>query len=91
MATTPKFDGFQMCRPSTRSTYFDVIEIAEHNAYGQNAGERTSMPTLMPEIYELARCGHDPEKSRASTISTPIAVQMANTVRDQLSRNPNVT
>ena len=46
----PKFDGFQMWRPSTRITYFDVIEMAEHSAYGQNAGERISMPTLMPEM-----------------------------------------
>ena len=45
----PRFDGFQRCRPSTRITYFDVIEMAEQSAYGQNAGERTSMPTLMPE------------------------------------------
>ena len=30
--TMPKFEGFQMCRLSTRSTYFDVIEIAEHSA-----------------------------------------------------------
>ena len=50
MATTPKFVGFQMCRPSTRRTYFEMIEIAEHSAYGQNAGERTRMPTLMPEM-----------------------------------------
>ena len=50
MATMPKFDGFQRCRPSTRSTYFEVIEIAAHSAYGQNAGERTRMPTLMPEM-----------------------------------------
>ena len=32
IATIPKFDGFQMCRLSTRSTYLDVMEIAEHNA-----------------------------------------------------------
>ena len=44
----PKFEGFHRWRPSRRSTYFDVIEIAEQSAYGQNAGERTSMPTLMP-------------------------------------------
>ena len=56
----PKFDGFQRCRPLTRSTYFDVIEIAEHSAYGQKAGERTRMPTLMPVMYALARCGHLP-------------------------------
>ena len=50
IATMPKLDGFQRWRPSTRSTYFEVIEIAEHSAYGQIAGERTSMPTLMPEM-----------------------------------------
>ena len=32
MATIPRFDGFQRCRPSTRITYFDVIEIAEQRA-----------------------------------------------------------
>ena len=32
IATMPKLDGFQMWRPSTRSTYFDVIEIAEQSA-----------------------------------------------------------
>ena len=31
----PKFDGFQMWRPLMRSTYFDMIEIAAHSAYGQ--------------------------------------------------------
>jgi hypothetical protein len=87
----PKLDGFQMCRPSTRSTYFDVIEIAEQSAYGQIAGERTSMPMLIPEIYELARCGHRPHISRERMTSTPIAVRMASSVRDQLSRKPNVS
>ena len=48
--TMPKFDGFQRWRPPTRSTYFEVIEIAAHSAYGQNAGERIRMPTLIPEI-----------------------------------------
>ena len=48
IAEIPKFDGFQMWRPLTRSTYFDMIEIALHKAYGQKAGERTRMPTLMP-------------------------------------------
>ena len=46
----PKLDGFQMWRPLTRNTYFDVMEIALHSAYGQKAGERTRMPTLMPEM-----------------------------------------
>ena len=46
----PKFEGFQMWRPLTRNTYLDVIEIALHSAYGQKAGERTRMPTLMPVI-----------------------------------------
>ncbi len=26
----PKFDGFQRCRPFTRRTYFDMIEITLH-------------------------------------------------------------
>ena len=44
----PKFDGFQRCRPFTRSTYFDMTESTLHNANGQNAGERKRIPTLMP-------------------------------------------
>ena len=44
----PKLDGFQIWRPLTRSTYLEVIEIALHSAYGQKAGERTRIPTLMP-------------------------------------------
>ena len=31
IATMPKLDGFQMCRPSTRMTYFETIEIAAHS------------------------------------------------------------
>ena len=54
----PKFDGFQMCRPLMRSTYLDMIEIAAHSAYGQKAGERTRMPTLIPLMYALAGCTH---------------------------------
>src|ERR1700744_4711614 len=58
----PKFDGFQMCLPFTRSTYFDVMLIAAHSAYGQNPGERIRMPTLMPLMYALARLGNLPVK-----------------------------
>src|SRR6202044_4019712 len=56
----PKFDGFQICRFFTRRTYLDVIAIIAHNAYGQNAGERRRIPTLMPVIYALATFGHLP-------------------------------
>ena len=38
IATMPKFVGLQRCRPSTRIAYFEVIEMAEQSAYGQNAG-----------------------------------------------------
>ena len=31
-------------------TYFEVIEMAAHSAYGHTAGDRTSMPMLMPEM-----------------------------------------
>src|SRR6476660_7593593 len=65
----PKFDGFQRCRPFTRNTYFDMIERTLHNAYGQNAGERSSMPTLIPEMYALARLSHLPKKIRPRTSS----------------------
>ena len=47
-ALTPKFDGFQRCRPLTRSTYFDVIEIRLASTYGHRNGDRTRIPTLMP-------------------------------------------
>src|SRR3989337_3079808 len=60
IATIPKLVGFQMWRSLTRRTYFEVIEIAAHSAYGQNAGDRTRMPTLIPDTYALARCGHLP-------------------------------
>ncbi len=35
--------------PLTRMTYFEAMAIMLHSAYGQNAGERTRMPTLMPD------------------------------------------
>jgi len=50
IAEIPKFEGFQICRPFTRKTYFEVIESTLHKTYGQNAGERTKMPTLIPVI-----------------------------------------
>jgi len=48
------------------------------------------MPTLIPEMYALARCGHRPHNTRPKTISMPIAVVIASIVLDQLSRKPNV-
>src|SRR5438270_7390455 len=59
-ALTPRFDGFQRCRPSTLSTYFDVIEIRLASAYGHRNGDRTRIPTLIPVMYALAGCGHCP-------------------------------
>ena len=59
-ALTPRFDGFHRCRPFTRSTYFDRIEIRLAKKYGHRNGDRTRMPTLMPEMYALAGCGHVP-------------------------------
>ncbi len=88
IALTPKFDGFQMWRPFTRRTYFDVIEIALHRAYGQNAGDLTRMPTLIPEMYALARFGTFPTSSFPSTISNTNAVAIASNVRSKLSRIP---
>ena len=49
IATIAKLVGLNRCRPPTRITYFEVIAIAEVSANGQNAGDRTSMPTLMPD------------------------------------------
>src|SRR5678816_247753 len=77
----PKFDGFQRWRPFTRNTYFDMIESTLHNAYGQNAGERSRMPTLIPEIYALERLSHLPKKIRPSTISVTSAQTIAIAVR----------
>ena len=45
----PKLEGFQRWRPLSRSTYFEVIDSILHSAYGQMAGERTKIPTLIPE------------------------------------------
>ena len=59
-ALTPKFDGFQRWRPLYRRTYFDTIEIRLRSTYGQRNGDRTRMPTLMPVMYALARCGQRP-------------------------------
>ena len=59
-ALTPRFDGFHRCRPFTRSTYFDRIEIRLAKKYGHRNGDRTRMPTLMPEMYALAGCSHLP-------------------------------
>src|SRR4029450_195880 len=58
MALTPRFDGFQRCRPCQRIAYFEVIEIRLQSMYGQNAGERIRMPMLIPVMYALARWGH---------------------------------
>jgi hypothetical protein len=77
----PKFDGFQRCRPFTRNTYFDMIESTLHNANGQNAGERRSMPTLIPEMYALERLSHLPKKIRPSTSSVMSAQTIASAVR----------
>src|SRR5215213_5485232 len=77
----PKFDGFQRCRPFTRNTYFDMIESTLHNAYGQNAGERSRIPTLIPLIYALARLSHLPKKIRPSTSSVTSAQTIASAVR----------
>src|SRR5436190_19527855 len=66
---TPKLVGFQRCRPRTRSVYFDAMEMKLHRMYGHNSGERIRMPTLMPEIYALARYGHLPSHHRPRTNS----------------------
>src|SRR5215213_348610 len=76
----PKFEGFQRCRPFTRNTYFDMIEITLHNAYGQNAGDRMRMPTLIPEMYALERLSHLPKKIRPSTSSATRAQTIASAV-----------
>jgi hypothetical protein len=44
-----KFEGFQRWRPLTCRTYFEVIESVLPSAYGHMAGERTKIPTLIPE------------------------------------------
>ena len=59
-ALTPKFDGFQRCRPLSAQHVLrrDRDQAAEE--YGQRNGERTRMPTLMPVMYALAGCGQRP-------------------------------
>src|SRR6185369_7746840 len=84
-----KFDGFHKWRPFHRITYFDVIEIALHSAYGQKAGERIRMPTLMPVMYALARFGNLPYINRPNASSSSMAVAMASAVRVKLSSSPN--
>src|ERR1041384_6318317 len=77
----PKFEGFQRWRPFTRSTYFDMIDNTLHNANGHNAGERSRMPTLMPEIYALDKLIHLPRKIRPNTNSVTSAATIASAVR----------
>src|SRR5690349_24968482 len=76
----PKFEGFHKCRSFTRNTYFDMIDRTLHKAYGQNAGERMRMPTLMPVMYALARLSHLPKNIRPSTSSVMIAAKIASAV-----------
>src|SRR5689334_10237708 len=87
-ATMQKFEGFHKWRSFTRSTYFDMIERTLHNAYGQNAGERSRIPTLMPEMYALERFSHLPKKIFPRTSSVTSAATIASAVRSQLSRMP---
>jgi hypothetical protein len=49
--------------------------------YGHRNGDRIRMPTLMPEMYALAGCGHLPYVILPSTSSTAIAVTIATNVR----------
>ena len=58
-----------------RSTYFDMMEISAHSAYGQYAGERTRIPTLIPVCRRSPdaaicerRCG--PEISSVAMLTT---------------------
>src|SRR5215813_8381711 len=67
--TIEKFEGFHRCRPRNLSTYFDTIASAAAITKGQLASDRTRMPTLMPEMYALARFGHRPRRTRLSTTS----------------------
>ncbi len=48
IALTPKFVGFQMCRPFSRSTYFERIEMKLVKKYGHMNGDRMRMPALIP-------------------------------------------
>src|SRR3954452_9111236 len=64
-ALTPRFEGFQRCRPRQRIAYFDVMEIRLHSAYGQKAGEGIRMPTLTPVMWALAGDGRGRVTSRA--------------------------
>jgi hypothetical protein len=56
------------------------MEIALHKAYGQIASDLTRIPTLIPEIYALARCGHVPLKIRERANSIIMATAIASAV-----------
>jgi hypothetical protein len=49
------------------------------------------MPTLIPEMYALAKCGHFPVIARERTISMTMAAEIARRVRLQLSSIPNTS
>ena len=57
-----------------------MIEITLHKAYGQKAGERIRIPTLIPEIYALDKLSHLPKKMRPSTSSATRAATIASPV-----------
>ena len=44
-----------------------MIEIIPHITNGHRTDDFIRMPTLMPEMYALARCGHLPQKNRPTT------------------------
>src|SRR6185436_18786992 len=90
-ALTPKFEGFQRWRPLYRRTYFEAIEIRLASAYGHRNGDRTRIPTLIPVMYALARCGHRPYVRRPMMSSATIATAMAAPVLEYPSRMPNDT
>src|SRR3569833_248473 len=66
-----------------------MIARALQSAYGQKAGERSRIPTLIPVMYALARLGIFRYINNPSTISQPILTAIASTVRDKLSSKPN--
>src|SRR4051794_24577389 len=72
----PRLDGFHRCRPPRRSAYLDEIDSRLHITNGHTNVERMRMPTLMPVMYALARCGQRPVTQRPRMISRAMAETM---------------
>src|SRR5687767_15376991 len=62
-------------RSFTRKTYFDMIEITLHNAYGQNVGERSEEHTSELQSLAYLVCRLLLEKKKKKTRTRYITIQ----------------